>query len=449
MSQLSMKRPAAAEAPPSSADESEREAEREAQAIRELEAVEEAMRLREQRKAGAKAGAKAGPEAGSKASEGKVAASTSRPTASKAGATAASKAASKAGAKTGAQGLGKAGNQAGKAQGPTPKVKSLSGNQAGKAGPMGPPPPRKKAAPPPPRKAKVEPGTELDGDSQGRAAAKAKWRRALPEYVDSRHQAPGSRPAKSTGIPANIYEEIKNDVNAESRWFLKFKRAGCNWDHVSLEEEAEETLEDLVEDGMRWATEKQIAKFYECADMAREVCEEAEADPDRIRFHKRFPNRPEYRQYHVDWIEEDKKVNKNSHKKRLRATVEVDQDQAMSSIMPRLAPPPSKRRAAATYSSQAPGAGQGARPPSEPEVELSKTEEEVKAEEEAKQQAEFDRQEKQKEREAAKKKLQADPSYQRECWMKEVGGVLWDLSIQLDKSSKATKITSSTSQCES
>ena len=228
----------------------------------------------------------------------------------------------------------------------TPKAKVQAKQAAALAAKSRP----RSMAPPaavPTRRAKTEPQDDerdVGPDGLTRAAAKARWRRALPASADSRVQNPGSRPKRSnvSEIPPEVYEAIRKDVNLESQWFSKFRKGGCSWDTVDLEEIAEETHMEDVDAGMRWANEKQIADHYKDPQLAADLCEEAENDTTmvRVRYHARFPGREEYRQFYVDWVEESISRQRNAHTKRLRASVAADQDMAMDKIMPRLAPPP-------------------------------------------------------------------------------------------------------------
>ena len=302
-----------------------------------------------------------------------------------------------------------------------------------KSAPKGPP-----KAPHP--KMKGEPTDDEAGDGLSRSNAKARWRRALPDFVDARVTNPGSRPKRSlvTGIPPEVYEAIKKDVNAEAHWFAKFRKSGCTWDDVDLEELAEETVEEKGSAGMRWATEKQVAKHYDDADMAADLCEEAENEPggDRVRFHPRFPGRDEYKQFYVDWVEEKVHSQSNSHSKRVKARAAAD-EQAMTMLMPRLAPPPVKRTRLGSV-----GRVQPATPVSsvsEADIDPEQLKEEEEAEE-AKATAEAERQKEIKRRKEARDKLQATPTYQRDVWMKEVGGVLLDITVQIDSLVGAEKI---------
>ena len=91
----------------------------------------------------------------------------------------------------------------------TPKAKVQANLAAkSKARSMAPP------AAVPTRRAKTEPQDDqqdVGPDGLTRAAAKARWRRALPASADSRVQNPGSRPKRSnvSEIPPEVYEAIR------------------------------------------------------------------------------------------------------------------------------------------------------------------------------------------------------------------------------------------------
>ena len=90
---------------------------------------------------------------------------------------------------------------------------------------------------------------------------------------------------------------------------------------------------------MRWATEPQVADHYKDEDMAADLCDEAARDPQRVRYHKRFPGVEKYKQFHVDRIDEDVRKKTNAHTKRVKGSVGVDAN-AMAALLPKMGPPP-------------------------------------------------------------------------------------------------------------
>ena len=302
------------------------------------------------------------------------------------------------------------------------------------------------AAPPlkrPPPKAEGADPPKAGGNQISYNAAKARWRRSMPNWVDDRTCVPQSSHGNGNKIPPEVYAEmVAGGPAEEKRLFDVYRRNGCDWDAAEIIESVDNSHRNIDKSDWAWCTRDQAAFILQNRAVADAKCDVAGKDPNRFKVDEDCPEMAEAHLYYIKIKEGKSELRIKDHTKRTRTSASASDEQAAAisrTILP-------ANLAAGKYVSPHVKAGQ----PSPQAPAASTEEEKKKAEEEAaaakaKEEAEAAEKEKKKQAAAkakaeAKAKLQSSPAYQVGKWLSGMSDLMRQCDENVGKAKSSDKI---------